>query len=181
MNDEHLATAIAEAARLLARTLPALPAALAMMRDGELGQPSAASLEGGGRGGGGTSVTERAALQRAAGSDDALAARQRLDAHVRRLTGACAALAADVGNWQPRPPTTREARATEDGRDGCESCARWTGPDDVAWWSPVFIQATNVGGRLAHRMDLCRPCYDHVGRTKQLPTVDHLARRYARL
>jgi len=162
VKDNQIASELSRIVALLTETNSHMVSALAAIHDAQLGQPSAGSMTPG-RSSGGASVVERAALSRLDGKDPAAATRARIEAQVLALGRMTMALAIDVAGWQPRPPAPRDVRASDgQGAPGCQSCARWDGPDGQGWWSPVFLRATTCARRLARPMDLCRPCYDNV-------------------
>jgi hypothetical protein len=105
-----------------------------------------------------------------------------LDAIVKRLAGLVDEAWSIVDRYPaPRSATAsdRLALARENSRadDGCQNCSRIAGERGGPRWSPVHSKlrhATDVGGRLAEPMLLCRWCYDRVVQWGRLPSPAEL-------
>lgn len=69
------------------------------------------------------------------------------------------------------------ARKNDRGEPGCDSCARTEVAKGVPRWvapDPKWKAPTDMDGRLAKPMWLCRWCYDRVGLWGRLPSVAEL-------
>lgn len=91
----------------------------------------------------------------------------------------------DIVDRYPPPRSATAAdrlalgRENSRGENGCQNCARIEGERGGPRWSPVHPKlhdATDVGGRLAAPMLLCRWCYDRVGQWGRLPSPSELQR-----
>lgn len=115
-------------------------------------------------------------------------------AHLDRICNRLVALVDEA--WQiadryPPPRSATEAdrlalaRENDRGEDGCANCARIEGERGGPRWSPVHPKlhdATDVGGRLAEPMRLCRWCWERVTEWGRLPSpaelqIHHRGRR----
>lgn len=73
-------------------------------------------------------------------------------------------------------------RANVPAENGCENCSRIRNAAGAPFWEPVRPQlrdATDVGGRLAQPLRLCRWCYDAVSAWGRLPSEAELTAHHA--
>jgi hypothetical protein len=141
--------------------------------------PATSRLEGiGGMGGSVSDPTAVAALRRnrsMAGSH-----RTELDQAVADATVALGRALRLAGLYPARD--AHQLVVLAKGEPGCESCARTKGPAGTPRFElihPKLMRRTNVAGRLARPLYLCRWCYDHTELWDRLPTIDELELRHS--
>lgn len=122
----------------------------------------------------------------ARGEDPATRDLEKLDRVIFRMVALVEEAWDIVGRYPPPRSATEADRlllARENARaePGCQSCARIEGERGGPRWSPVHPKlrdATDVQGRLAEPMLLCRWCWDCVAAWGRLPSGTELQRHH---
>jgi hypothetical protein len=134
----------------------------------------------------GPTVPDPTAAAALRGADPATRDLVRLDRICNRLV-ALIEEAWDIADRYPPPRSATETdrlaleRENSRGEDGCQNCSRIEGERGGPRWSPVhsgITWPTDVGGRLAEPMLLCRWCYGRVAEWGRVPSPSELQRHH---